>query len=171
MALRFGFISTYPPIQCGLATFTSSLLDALTAAGDRGRVARLLEAPQPRGGRELVTDIVAGDPLTSARSVDRLNGCDVVIVQHEFGIYGGLDGDEVLALLAGLTVPTIVVLHTVLTEPTTHQREVLEAVVAAAGAVVTMTYTARRRLLAGYHVDADRVRVIAHGAGSRASCA
>ena len=140
-------------------------MGALTSAGgDDGRVARLLEAPQPRAGRELVTDIVAGDPLTAARSVDRLNSCDVVIVQHEFGIYGGPDGDEVLALLAGLTVPTIVVLHTVLTEPTAHQREVLEAVVAAAGAVVTMTYTARRRLLNGYHVDADKVRVIAHGA-------
>jgi glycosyltransferase involved in cell wall biosynthesis len=165
MALRFGFISTYPPTQCGLATFTSSLRGALAATGaDDGRVARLLEAPQPRVGRELVTDIVAGDPLTSARSVDRLNECDVVVVQHEFGIYGGPDGDEVLALLAGLTVPTIVVLHTVLTEPTTHQREVLEAVVAAADAVVTMTYTARRRLLAGYHVDVDKVRVIAHGA-------
>jgi glycosyltransferase involved in cell wall biosynthesis len=165
MALRFGFISTYPPTQCGLATFTSSLRGALAATGaDDGRVARLLEAPQPRLGRELVTDIVAGDPLTSARSLDRLNGCDVVVVQHEFGIYGGPDGDEVLALLAGLTVPTIVVLHTVLIEPTTHQREVLEAVVAAADAVVTMTYTARRRLLAGYHVDVDKIRVIAHGA-------
>ena len=165
MALRFGFISTYPPTQCGLATFTASLMGALTSAGgDHGRVARLIEAPQPRAGRELVTDIVAGDPLTAARSVDRLNGCDVVIVQHEFGVYGGPDGDEVLALLAGLTVPTIVVLHTVLTEPTAHQREVLGAVVAAAGAVVTMTYTARRRLLNGYHVDADKVRVIAHGA-------
>ncbi len=165
MALRFGFISTYPPTQCGLATFTSSLMGALTAVGaNDGHVARLLEAPPAPAGHGFVTDIIAGDPLTSARSVDRLNTCDVVIVQHEFGVYGGPDGDEVLALLAGLTVPTIVVLHTVLTEPTTHQRQVLERVVAAAGAVVTMTQTARRRLLAGYRADAARVSVIAHGA-------
>jgi glycosyltransferase involved in cell wall biosynthesis len=165
MALRFGFISTYPPTQCGLATFTASLMGALLASGvDEGRVARLLEAPQSHTGPEYVTDVIAGDALTAARSVDRLNECDVVIMQHEFGIYGGPDGDGVLALLAGLTVPTIVVLHTVLTEPTTHQREVLEGVVAAAGAVVTMTHTARRRLLAGYQVDPDKVRVIAHGA-------
>ncbi len=82
----------------------------------------------------------------------------MVIVQHEFGIYGGPDGDELLVILASLRVPTIVVLHTVLTEPTDHQREVLEAVVADAGAVVTMTGTARRRLLAGYRVDPDKVR-------------
>ncbi|MEB0243926.1 hypothetical protein QN361_25055, partial [Pseudomonas sp. 5C2] len=61
------------------------------------------------------------------------------------------------------TVPSIVVLHTVLTEPTAHQREVLEAVAAAADAVVVMTDTARDRL-AGYAIDAAKVSVIPHGA-------
>jgi glycosyltransferase involved in cell wall biosynthesis len=61
-------------------------------------------------------------------------------------------------------VPTIVVLHTVLTHPTRHQRSVLEGVVRAAAAVVVMTATARRRLLDGYRVDAQRVVVIPHGA-------
>ena len=175
MPMRFGFISTYPPTQCGLATFTASLSGALTAGGTaESRIARLLEsAPAAHRGREAVgdcvggvggVDIVAGDPRTAARSIDRLNRCDVVIVQHEFGIYGGPDGDEVLALLAGLTVPTIVVLHTVLTEPTVHQRIVLDGVLAAAGAVVTMSETAHRRLLTGYRVDPAKVGVIAHGA-------
>lgn len=163
MALRFGFISTYPPTQCGLATFTASLLDALGA--DDSQVGRLLEVSRGRPDRDFVTDIVAGDSPTAARSIGRLNRCDVVIVQHEFGIFGGPDGDEVLAMLGALKVPTIVVLHTVLTEPTAHQREVFQAVLVAAGAIVTMTETARRRLLAGYQVDAAKVRVIAHGAG------
>jgi len=167
MASRFGFISTYPPTQCGLATFTASLMGALQAGRDGCRVARLLETPHPAGGPEFVTDLIAGDPRSRTQSLDRLNGCDVVVVQHEFGIFGGPDGDEVLLLLAGLRVPTIVVLHTVLTEPTRHQREVLEAVVAGAGAIVTMTSTARRRLLTGYHVNPDKVRVIAHGAAER----
>jgi glycosyltransferase involved in cell wall biosynthesis len=143
-------------------------MHALRAGGvDDCLVARLLEAPHAFADRRFVTDLLAGDRGSRARSLDCLNRCDVVIVQHEFGIFGGADGDEVLALLAGLRVPTIVVLHTVLTEPTGHQRQVLEAVVADAGAVVTMTNTARRRLLAGYHVDADKVRVIAHGAAER----
>ena len=165
MASRFGFISTYPPTQCGLATFTASLLGALTRSGvSRGRVARLLDAPQPPGGDEVVADIVVGDPQGAARSAEHLNECDVVIVQHEFGVYGGPDGEDVLALLATLTVPTIVVLHTVLTGPTAHQREVLEAVLAAASAVVTMTVTARNQLAAGYQVDMGKVSIIAHGA-------
>ncbi|HZC53331.1 MAG TPA: glycosyltransferase [Mycobacterium sp.] len=165
MASRFGFISTYPPAQCGLATFTASLLGALTSSGvSDGWVARLLDAPQPPGAGEVVGDIVVGDPAGSADLADHLNECDVVIVQHEFGVYGGPDGADVLTLLARLTVPTIVVLHTVLTAPTAHQREVLESVVAAASAVVTMTVTARDRLAAGYRVDMSKVSIIAHGA-------
>ena len=162
MATRFGFISTYPPTQCGLATFTASLLRALSSSeADRCRVARLLDAPQRPAGREVVADVLAGDP---AVSLDRLNDGDVVIVQHEFGVYGGRDGEDVLTLMAGLTVPTIVVLHTVLTDPTTHQREVLEAVVESASAVVTMTRTAHDRLAVGYRVDMTKVSIIAHGA-------
>jgi polysaccharide biosynthesis protein PslF len=91
----------------------------------------------------------------------------VVIVQHEYGIYGGPDGDQILGVLDGLTVPVIVVLHTVLVDPTPHQREVLEGVLAVADAVVTMTPTARRRLLGGYAVDPDRVALIPHGAPGR----
>jgi glycosyltransferase involved in cell wall biosynthesis len=165
MAVRFGFISTYPPTQCGLATFTSALLEALIAeSAAEARVARLLDMPQRRGGAEVVADIFTSDPARSIGSVERLNDCDVVIVQHEFGVYGGRDGEDVLRLLAELTVPTIVVLHTVLSDPTPHQREVLEAVIETASAVVTMTVTARDRLAAGYQVERGKVSIIAHGA-------
>ena len=170
MAIRFGYISTFPPTQCGLATFTAALARALTALGeDDGLVARLMEVARPGSASDGLTDIVHGDAATAARSTQLLNDCDVVIVQHEFGIYGGRDGDDVLTLLAQLEVPTIVVLHTVLVEPTTHQRQVLEAVVAAATAVVTMTQTARDRLAVGYQVDMGKVSIIAHGAPEQSS--
>ena len=93
-----------------------------------------------------------------------LNGGDIAIVQHEYGVYGGPDGDEILLLLGALTVPSVVVLHTVLSAPTAHQRSVLEAVVASADAVVTMTVTAHNRLATGYAVDMRKVNVIPHGA-------
>jgi len=93
-----------------------------------------------------------------------LNRFDVAIVQHEYGIFGGRDGDQVLEVLHRLRVPVIVVLHTVLSAPTSHQRRVLEQVVAAADTVVTLSMTGRLRLCAGYHVDAGKVVVIPHGA-------
>jgi polysaccharide biosynthesis protein PslF len=162
---RFGFVSTFPPTQCGLATFTSSLRNALVAPdGEQGMVARLVESPDARPGPDVVAQIAMGDRAGLHRAVARLNSCDVVIVQHEYGVYGGRDGDEILALLDELCVPSIVVLHTVLLSPTRHQRDVLEAVVTKADAVVTMSLTGRDRLEAGYDVDIRKVSIIAHGA-------
>jgi glycosyltransferase involved in cell wall biosynthesis len=140
-------------------------LRALTvSSSDVGEVARLLDAPQPPVGGEVVADIVLDDPGTLTNAIGRLNNCDVAIVQHEFGIYGGRDGEDILPLLDRLEVPSIVVLHTVLSQPTPHQRQVLGAVVAAASAVVTMTRTAHDRLAAGYQADMDKVCIISHGA-------
>ena len=162
---RFGFISTYPPTQCGLASFTASLYrELVTAAGGVGRVVSLVDAPQRRSGPEVVGQLVPGDVGGPRRVAHLLADTDVVIVQHEYGVFGGPDGDEVLALLDALTVPSIVVLHTVLSSPTQHQREVLEAVADLAGAVVIMTETAWDRLAGGYRVDMDKVTVIPHGA-------
>jgi glycosyltransferase involved in cell wall biosynthesis len=165
MTTRFGFVSTYSPTICGLATFTSSLFNELvTAAGNEGRVIRLVETPQPQAGPEVVGQMVAGDPVSAYSAAELLNEGDIAIVQHEYGVYGGPDGDEILLLLSALTVPSVVVLHTVLSAPTAHQKSVLEAVVASADAVVTMTATAHTRLATGYAVDMRKVNVIPHGA-------
>jgi glycosyltransferase involved in cell wall biosynthesis len=162
--LSFGFLSTYRPTQCGLATFTASLMDQLVAQGSRCGVVRVVDQPAPLSGRDVVAHLVLGSRASSAKAAEALAEFDVAVVQHEFGIYGGPDGVDVLDLLDALTVPAIVVLHTVLTAPTRHQQEVLERVIERAAAVVTMTKTARDRLLAGYPVDESKVMVIPHGA-------
>src|SRR3984885_5344064 len=165
MTTRFGFVGTFPPTQCGLATFTAALRGALLhGTADEGRVVRLVDSPQPRPGDEVVAQLVAGDSDSVHRAAEQLNLCDVAIVQHEYGVYGGADGSEVLHLLDQLIVPSIVILQTVLTDPTPHKPQVLEAVVAKADAVVTMTVTARERRAAGYAVDLGKVTIIAHGA-------
>ena len=88
----------------------------------------------------------------------------MVVVQHEYGIYGGPDGADVLEIIDALTVPTIVVLHTVLQDPTASQRHILLRLLATADVVVTMTQTARRRLVASYGAEPSQVVVIPHGA-------
>jgi polysaccharide biosynthesis protein PslF len=162
---HFGFVSTYPPTLCGLATFTSALHAELATAGDgSGRVVRVVEAPQRSGRPEVVGELVAGEPSSARRAARLLDDSDVAIVQHEYGAYGGVDGEEILPLLGALSVPTVVVLHTVLSRPTGHQRSVLEQVASIADAVVTMTATGRDRLAAGYAVDIGKVSVIPQGA-------
>ena len=164
MPLSVGFLSTYPPTQCGLASFTASLHAQLVAEGCRCGVVRVLDAPGSTVNPDVVCDLVAGSVATQVDSAAALDAFDVAVIQHEFGIYGGADGEEVLGVLDRLSVPAIVVLHTVLTAPSRHQREVLERVTARADAVVTMTLTARTRLLDSYDVDASKVVVIPHGA-------
>ncbi|MDT4988676.1 MAG: polysaccharide biosynthesis protein PslF [Micromonosporaceae bacterium] len=178
MPTSYCFLSTYPPTQCGLATFTAALRRALVAAGstDRAHVVRIVDSKitpdRPEVVAHLRTHAHGGQPdaaETVRAAAAALNSHDVAIVQHEYGVYGGPDGDQVLAVLDLVRVPVLVVAHTVLTRPTPHQRAVLEQVVAAAAAVVTMTQTARTRLVAGYDVDATKINVIAHGAVERPS--
>lgn len=165
MVRTYGFMSTYPPTQCGLATFTASLRRHLTAVtpGSGSRVVRVLAHTDADTAATPAVHPMRPGAVEAAADV--LNRCDVAVVQHEYGIYAGQDGAEALSVLVRLRVPVIVVLHTVLTSPSPGQRQVLEAVVDHAGAVVTMSEAARSRLLAGYAVERPgKVVVIPHGA-------
>src|SRR5258707_13503421 len=146
MSTRFGFVSTFPPTQCGLATFTAALPGALLlSTTDEDWIVRLVYAPAPVPADGVVAQLIAGDSASFGRAAAQLNLCDVAIVQHEYGVYGGADGSEILHLLDQVRGPCVVILHTVLTDPTAHQRQVLESVSAKADAVVTMTMTGRER--------------------------
>ena len=93
-----------------------------------------------------------------------LSGCDAVIVQHEYGIYPGLDGSRIVDLAKKISVPIIVVAHTVLSEPSVGQRTVLRELCDVADTVVVMTEVARRRLVHHYGVSCNQIVVIPHGA-------
>jgi polysaccharide biosynthesis protein PslF len=156
----FGILSTFPPTACGIATFSAALSAGLIARGatvDVVRCGDIEDVEDP-----LVVASTQGDGAAGA--VAALDRVDIAVVQHEYGIHGGRDGADVLAILDALTVPCILVAHTVVRHPTRHQRRVLERACGAADAVVVMTEHARRRLVGGYDVDAERVSVIPHGA-------
>jgi glycosyltransferase involved in cell wall biosynthesis len=135
----------------------------LCANGSDVSVVRVADgslASDPRVIGELVNGSAGSVAATSAL----LNESDVAVVQHEYGLYGGVDGDEVVDIIEGLDIPLIVVAHTVLKNPTPHQRSVLEAVAAMAAQVVVMSEAARQRLCLGFDVDRRKVTTIAHGA-------
>ena len=161
--LTVGILSTYPPTACGLATFSAALAGGLVAHGAEVRVVRVAD------GARCASPLVVGEldsnrPASVAAAVDLLNDCVVAIVQHEYGVYGGSDGDEVLTILGALRVPSIVIAHTVLCEPSEHQRAVLLAVAAIADRVGVMSGAARERQRTGFDVDLARIDHIPHGA-------
>ncbi|WP_159808731.1 glycosyltransferase [Cellulomonas citrea] len=163
MAVRLGFLSTYPPTQCGIATFCQALAGQLAADGAQIGVVRLVDSPQVSPA-PVVAEWVTSRPQDAARVAQVLDGFDVAVLQHEYGIFGGPDGQDVLEVVRRLRVPLLTVLHTVLTQPSANEHRVLAGVLDRSDVVVTMTRTARDRLLAGWAFDPARVVVIPHGA-------
>jgi glycosyltransferase involved in cell wall biosynthesis len=159
----FGILGTYSPTACGLATFSEALANGLTARGADVNVVRIADGDASEEPN-VVGELVNGSASSIAATAEFLNRSDVAVIQHEYGIYGGPDGDEIVQIMAGLRVPSIVVVHTVLKNPTPHQLSVLESVMALADRVIVMSEVARRRLCEGFAVDHHKVTVIPHGA-------
>jgi polysaccharide biosynthesis protein PslF len=112
----------------------------------------------------VIGELLNGSATSVAATSELLNESDIAVVQHEYGIYGGVDGDEVVEIIGGLRIPSIVVAHTVLKDPTAHQRSLLEAIAAMAAQVVVMSEAASRRLCLGFDIDPRKVTTISHGA-------
>ena len=160
-----GFVSTFPPTVCGIASYTAALVGALSANDPRARigVVDLSDDPSSRPEPPVVFRHRNGNRSSLNTAIAILNGYDTISIQHEFGILGGTDGDEVLALMDGLRVPTAVTLHTVLVDPTTHQREIMDGMCERAELLTVMSQTAFDRLVTSYGVDAAKIAVIPHG--------
>lgn len=164
--LSYGFLSSAPPTHCGLATFSAALGGGLVARGARVSIVRVRDEADHASSSSLpvIAELVAGDPESIDRTVRALNTCDVVVIQHEYGLFGGRDGADVLAVLDGLRVPVVATLHTVLPSPTDHQREVLDAVLDRVEAAVVMSDRAETILRRVNAVGDTPVVVIPHGA-------
>jgi glycosyltransferase involved in cell wall biosynthesis len=171
-AVTVGFVGTYQPTKCGIATFTESLRQAMAPPGYERRFGVVSCVDEPgvvEHPPAVVAELVRGSAASLDAAAAALDGFDVVVVQHEFGIFGGQDGCHVVDLVARLTVPVIVVLHTVLERPSPSQREIIEQLAELAEYVVAQSNTARARLLTAHTVEPERVLVIPHGARANLS--
>ena len=136
--MRTAIVSTYPPRACGIGTFSADLRATLTGTGtvtvaDLVAVVHEPSSPQRRGVLATIVQAVRGDYVRTARMLGRLD-VDVVLLQHEFGIFGGRDGEYVLSFAQELAQPLVVTLHTVLSEPTPHQAGSADGAVRRGGA-------------------------------------
>lgn len=157
-------VGTYPPTECGLATYTANLRAAIASAGATARVVRLVDEPTPVHDAEVAANWVRTVPRGLDAVLPALDGCDVVMVQHEFGIFPGRDGDHVIELVRRCTRPVVTVLHTVLAEPTRHQATIVNALAAGSSKLVVHSDAARSRLLRVHDLPLSLVEVIPHGA-------
>lgn len=167
-------VGTYPPTECGLATYTANLRDAVERTGATSQVLRLLDDDDHsqadsrhvvglwRRGSVFVSSSASRSAAQAAAAV--ASRFDAVLLQHEFGIFPGADGCDVVPFVEACQAPLITVLHTVLERPSDPQRRILDAVLSSARRVVVQSEVAHHRLLAVTDIDSERVVVIPHGA-------
>jgi glycosyltransferase involved in cell wall biosynthesis len=169
---RIAMIGNHPPRLCGIATFTFDVRNALAAAASETAI-DVYAMDEPSVGHTYPAEVVCtirqdetADYRAAARRIND-SDADVVLVQHEYGIFGGPSGALLLRLLDRVTAPVVVTLHTVLEEPNSDQRAVIEALVATASRLVVMAEKGREILIRVHGVAPEKIVVIPHGVPDR----
>jgi glycosyltransferase involved in cell wall biosynthesis len=162
------FVGTYVPRRCGIATFTADLARAVAAVGGDTRVAVTALNDRPDGydyPPEVVYEVnqnYLGDYRLAADYLN-VSRVDIVCIQHEYGIFGGSEGNYVLKLIAQLRMPVVTTLHTILKNPSPEQKQVVSELAAVSDRLVVMSETGRQFLTKAYGIDPKIVEVIPHG--------
>jgi glycosyltransferase involved in cell wall biosynthesis len=170
--MKFAFIGTYPPRECGIGTFTNNLLDSVlhikeAEKGNReGFVVAVddhdLTYDYPQEVKLNIRQEYQEDYLKAAKYIN-ISGADICILQHEFGIYGGQNGVYILPLLHRLEIPLAVTLHTILKTPSYNEKAVLQEIGKMAQKIIVMSLKAIEFLVDIYDVPRDKIALIEHG--------
>jgi glycosyltransferase involved in cell wall biosynthesis len=165
---RIAIVGNYLPRRCGIATFTTDLCDALHA--EYGTTELLaLPVNDSEEGYDYPARVrfeLSEDNLASYRqAADFLNfsNVDLVCLQHEYGIFGGRAGGHILELLRRLRMPFVTTLHTVLREPTSDQRAVMEEIATLSDRLIVMSQQSVEILQEVFHVPLEKIDLIPHG--------
>lgn len=169
--LSVALIGTFPPRQCGIATFTADFVEqvrlhhseikfAVHALDDAGN-----PVAYPDGVGVIDTSNV--DSYRATAEAINASGADAVWLQHEYGIFGGPDGEMVCDFVDRLAAPLVLTLHTVLSEPSENQRRILIHLLSRASRVMVMSDHSRKLLVERYSAPREMVEVIEHGAPDR----
>lgn len=165
---QVGFLGNFLPRQCGIATFTTDLSQAISSEyPDLVCDVVAMNDPGTRHayGERVRFEIAEGDVASYRRAADFLNvgATEVLSVQHEYGIFGGKAGSHLLLLLRELRMPIVTTLHTILSEPNAEQRQVMGELVRLSTRLVVMSQYGVELLQSVHGVSSDKIDLIPHG--------
>ena len=168
---RVALVGTFAPRKCGIATFANDVFEKLAEFHPNIRVdVYALDDPRDPLEYQGVAGIIRSeereDYLAAARQINE-SGADAVWLQHEYGIFGGTDGELVCEFVDRLAAPLILTPHTVLTEPGERQGAILDHLVTRASRIMVMSRHARDLLAGTYHAPNEILQIIPHGAPDR----
>jgi glycosyltransferase involved in cell wall biosynthesis len=165
---RVLFLGSYPPRECGIATFTNDVVGSYNQAFDVGSEVIAIDEPggeMRRYSPEVIARLTEQDRSSYLEIADFINRhpADLLNVQHEYGLFGGERGEWLIDLLRALEKPVVVTLHTVLPDPDETMLRVTRELCASASRVVSLSETGRSLLESVYGIDPEVLRVIHHG--------
>lgn len=162
------YVATYPPQECGIATFTRDLATAIskyTPFSDPFVIAVGEGADIEQYPKMVKFQITKSDIQSYLRAADLVNNSSAggVSLQHEYGIFGGPDGEYVLSFLERLRKPAVATLHTVLFNPSPNQKRIVQELGRMCSALVVMVKMGKEMLVNNYGVPAQKIVTIPHG--------
>ncbi len=165
---RIAFVGNYSPRQCGIATFTTDLCEAVASAYPETTCIALPVNDTETGydyPSRVRFEISEKDIQSYRRAADflNINNVDLVCLQFEYGIFGGNSGSHILTLLRELRMPIVTTLHTILSDPSPDQQLVLEEVAALSDRLVVMSERGSEYLQNVFHVNPEKIDLIPHG--------
>ena len=164
------FLSTFPPRECGIATFTEDLIMAMDNIGTiRAYVIAINNSEGYTYDKKVISVINQNEKQDYIKLARKLNASKInlLIIEHEYGIYGGENGEYVLDLINNLEIPVITTFHTVLSEPSPKQRKILHELGKKSEKVITMAGNTKKMLQSIYDIDEDKIEFIHHGVPKR----
>jgi glycosyltransferase involved in cell wall biosynthesis len=164
-------LSTFPPRQCGIATFTADLTNAIDQIFSPSVKSKIVamnltevsHLPYPEKVILQISQPREEDYVNAANKLNQLEEVKLVNIQHEFGIFGGEYGSYLLILLKKLQKPIITTLHTILPAPDERMRNIVQAIMKYSKGIIVMTHSSKEILKKDYGLDPDRIQVIPHG--------
>jgi len=165
------YVSTFPPRECGIATFTQDLTNAIDKEFNPGIKGKILAMNNdatslynyPAKTVMQITDENMEDYLERAKEINNSPEIKLVNIQHEYGIYGGDWGNYLLPFMELINKPLVTTMHTVLPEPEDRLKKLTQNIAEKSDAVVVMTVSAKKLLTEVYEVNPEKVTVIPHG--------
>lgn len=174
-SMKLAFISTYPPRECGIATFNQNLMHAIGSTfthnsklNENAFVVALTDSDSykeyeyPSEVKYVIRQNHQKDYIRAANYINT-SMADVCILEHEFGIYGGESGIYILPLLNRLEKPLISILHTILKDPTFVQRIIIREIAEQSSKIIVMSKRAVEFLTTIYEIPAEKIQIIEHG--------
>ncbi|HEY5562774.1 MAG TPA: glycosyltransferase family 4 protein [Clostridiaceae bacterium] len=163
---NIAFLSTYPPRECGIATFTEDLITAMDKIGIiKTHVIAISNSENCSYDNKVMDQIRQNERNDYIEMAKKLNdsNIDLLVIEHEYGIYGGNHGDYILDLVNNLEIPIVTTLHTILSKPNSKQRFIINELGTKSEKIITMARNTKQMLHLIYGVELEKIEVIHHG--------